>query len=43
MPFDLENNKEIRITHDHDLIPCTDIVIDKDIIFKVRLKGEVDL
>ena len=43
MSFDLENNKEIRITHDDDGIPCIDIVIDRDIIFTVRPKEEVDL
>ena len=43
MSFDLDNNKEIRITHDDDGIPCIDIVIDRDIIFTVRPKEEVDL
>ena len=44
MNFELENNKEIRITHDDDGIPCIDICgSEGDIIFTVRPKEEVDL
>ncbi len=44
MSFDIENNKEIRLTYDDDGIPCIDVCgSEGDIIFTVKPKEEVDL
>ena len=42
MDFELEN-KIVRLTHDDDGVPCIDVVIEREIIYTIRPKEEVDL